>query len=115
MSESYIAHVCKNCDCVFMDIDSIDINTFAPDYKYCPKCVKLGYKNTKEAKELYKIKSRFEDLIYNEGSGVYPSPNEIWLLHKCQKIAKEYKSFGKNIHFRSIYKQALELLSYEGE
>lgn len=57
---NYIAHVCKNsrlkpsdpnyCDRIWVDEDRYNASK-PPTYKYCPECVKKGFKNKRRIKK----------------------------------------------------------------
>ena len=51
----YVIHVCKNsklkpdnpnyCDMAWVDVDKTNVKDTPPTWKYCPECVKKGFKN----------------------------------------------------------------------
>lgn len=53
----YVTHTCRNskaspkdpnyCDKAFIDIDRYNAQDTPPTWKYCPECVKKGFKNSK--------------------------------------------------------------------
>ena len=53
----YVTHTCKNsklkennpnyCFKAFVDVDVHNSRSLPPTWKYCPDCVKKGFKNTK--------------------------------------------------------------------
>lgn len=55
MNEVYVTHTCRNsklnpkdpnyCDEAWVDIDKTKVKDTPPTWKYCPKCVKKGFKN----------------------------------------------------------------------
>ena len=56
----YVVHVCKNsklkpsdpnyCDRAFIDVDKTHVRDIPPSWKYCPECVKKGFKNPRQRK-----------------------------------------------------------------
>lgn len=46
----YVTHTCKHCGCAFMDIDKYNVQNTPPSWKYCPECVKRGFKNPRTRK-----------------------------------------------------------------
>lgn len=51
----YVIHVCKNshlseddenyCERVWIDKDKTNVMNYPPSWKYCPECVRKGFKN----------------------------------------------------------------------
>ena len=56
-NDVYITHTCKNsklkpsdpnyCDRAWVDVDKTHATCTPPTWKYCPECVKKGFKNPK--------------------------------------------------------------------
>ena len=56
----YVIHVCKNsklkpsdpnyCDRAWIDEDKTHVRDYPPTWKYCPECVKKGFKNPRTRK-----------------------------------------------------------------
>jgi hypothetical protein len=56
----YVMHTCKNsklnpkdpnyCDRAWVDVDKTNVQDTPPTWKYCPECVKKGFKNPRERK-----------------------------------------------------------------
>ena len=99
-----------------LDIDEVNACVSAPDYKYCTVCCKQGYKNTKEAREIYRKVARFEEYIFNwQLESEQPKEDVDFIFNKCMQMVKEYQEFGKVINTVSIFNQAKEILSYVKE
>jgi len=114
--EIYCSHTCKNCESAFMDIDEVNAFYSAPNYKYCPDCVKKGFKNTSKNREEYKPVARLEEHIYNwTMEATQPKEDVDFIFDKCMNTVKEYYEFGKKINTRSIFLQAVEVLGYYKE
>lgn len=115
--KEYVSHTCKNCKCAFIDVDELNAQVEAPDYKYCPKCVKLGFKNTKELRENYRSSARVMEYIYKwrQEHDEIPEEDAEFIYNKCLEKVKEYKIYGKKMNTSSIFKQAVEILSYYKE
>ena len=57
---NYVTHTCKNsklkptdpnyCDRAFVDEDLHNATSIPPTWKYCPECVKKGFKNPRRRK-----------------------------------------------------------------
>ena len=57
---NYVTHTCKNsklkpsdpncCDRAWVDEDKTNVHDYPPTWKYCPECVKKGFKNPKRRK-----------------------------------------------------------------
>ena len=56
----YVTHTCKNskldpkdpnyCDRAWVDVDKTNVKDTPPTWKYCPECVKKGFKNPRTIK-----------------------------------------------------------------
>ena len=53
MSEVYVTHTCKHCGAAFVDVDKYNAQNEPPKWKYCPDCVKKGFKNKRTRKTNY--------------------------------------------------------------
>ena len=51
--EVYVTHTCKHCGSAFVDIDKTNVKDTPPNWKYCPECVKAGFKNPRTRKVKY--------------------------------------------------------------
>lgn len=55
--EQFVVHVCKNsklsssdenyCNNCWIDVDKTHVTSVPPTWKFCPECVKKGFKNPK--------------------------------------------------------------------
>lgn len=45
---AYVTHTCKKCGSAFVDIDEIGVIDTPSRSKYCPNCVRAGFKNKKK-------------------------------------------------------------------
>ena len=52
--EIYVTHTCKHCGAAFIDIDKTNVKDTPPNWKYCPECVKAGFKNPRTRKVKYR-------------------------------------------------------------
>lgn len=49
----YVTHTCKHCGAAFVDEDKYNAQNTPPQWKYCPECVKKGFKNPRTRKVNY--------------------------------------------------------------
>ena len=123
----YVAHICANslkkekdkdyCNNIWIDKDELDVYVNPPVYKYCEDCIKKGFKNDKKAKNKYKSIVSFEKYIYDwqcENKDLSKKDSDF-VYNKCMELLKQYIEFDKKISTKSIFKQALEILSYYKE
>lgn len=116
----YVTYTCKNKDCrkAFIDIDiNNNINEVPLQNRYCPDCVKRGFKNEKQ-----KRKTK-EELIAEDNLNFFLKQIEENNIEDKKDIAFLKKEFFKNIKTKtqlgcrinraSLFKQALEVLGYQ--
>lgn len=116
----YVTYTCKNKDCrkAFIDIDiNNNINEVPLQNRYCPDCVKNGFKNEKQ-----KRKTK-EELIAEDNLNFFLKQIEENNIEDKKDIAFLKKEFFKNIKTKtqlgcrinrvSLFKQAVEVLGYQ--
>lgn len=112
----YCSHTCKNCEIAFMSIDSLNAYLYPPDYKYCPDCVRKGFKNTPELKEEYRIFVRFQEYIYKWQETCDMDKKDIdFIFDKCLESANLCIKYNKPIRTKNILNEAIEVLGYYKE
>ena len=81
-NDVFVCHVCKNsklspndpnyCDNCWIDVDKTHATTHCPTWKYCPECVKKGFKNpktrniTRTPEQIEKFKQRMREYRENK-------------------------------------------------
>ena len=111
--KKYVSHTCKNCKVAFMDVDEIDVFLTPPDYKYCPECVKKGFKSTKQDREDYRRIARIEEYLYKwQDKSPQPKEDIDFIYNKSMDLIAEYIKFGKTLNTMTIFNQAKEILGY---
>lgn len=108
----YVTYTCKKCGKAFIDVDPLDnINELPLKNRYCPECVKNGYKNSKlitpEQLREKEIKQKIKELGYTD-------PKDVNFLKKYikQQIARK-EQLGQRIYLNYILKDAIEVLGYQ--
>lgn len=109
----YVTYTCKKCGCAFVDLDEFNEVFDTPlTTKYCPNCVKNGYKNKKLSQKERYIKL-FEMFIRDNKIELN---DDIKILKKHYfKIIKDYQDVDRKIIPSNIFNECLEILSYYKE
>jgi hypothetical protein len=114
----YITHTCRNKECerAFQNVDECNSQNIPPDYKYCPACLKKGFKNAdiKECKDLYKKKDLLHTYIFDHTPARLLEYQDI-VINKALDILNRHIELGRKFNLRSITKQAIEIAKYHAE
>ena len=120
----YVTYTCKNPKCrkAFIDLDPYnDINDEPLQTRYCPDCVKLGFKNEKykSKKDRMAIVKKRQDprgeyiKTHIKELGIKDQREKRFIISYCNKQNKHKTSVGVKIIISSIFRDALEVLSYQ--
>ena len=61
---NFVTHTCKHCGKAFIEQDNNNSQDVPPTWRYCPECVKNGYRNrvmTKNERHLVKLYDFYKD------------------------------------------------------
>lgn len=99
---TFVTHTCKNCGKAFVEQDNHNSQDTPPTWRYCPECVKKGFRN--------KIMTRDERVmvkLYN----FYQENNikDIKTQNYIKQIYLEYRNNGKQIRLSTIYNKVKKL------
>lgn len=115
LEKVFVTYTCKNkaCEKAFIDEDFFNnINEVPLKTRYCPECVKKGFKNTKPQK----IRTDVYISVFNEmllESNV-SEKKDVDFLKKYYNKQIDYKKENKyKIYPKKIFAEALEVLGYQ--
>jgi len=112
----WVSYTCANkkCESAFMNKDELNTQNDSPDYKYCPECVKAGFRNTLELKEAYKKWVAFMDryMAYEDEHGKFNEIQEDFLKKKAKQLMVERIKHGVNTNAKGILREIIEIMSY---
>lgn len=109
----YVTYTCKNpkCRCAFIDLDpNNSINDIPSKNRYCPECVKKGFKN-EQFKKIAKIENIFNQELLERN--ITDTKDIAFLRKTYNKTIKFKQENGFRVLPKSIFKEALEILSYQ--
>lgn len=111
--EVYVTYTCKNSKCrnAFLDLDPDNsINDVPLKTRYCPECVKKGFKN-EPFKKINKIDLAFKEEVLSRN---ITDAKDIAFLRKTYNKSVKFKQDNNfRVLPKSIFKEALEILSYQ--
>lgn len=111
----YVTYTCKKCGSAFVDLDpNDDINETPLKTRYCPDCVAKGYTNDKFVKKITLEQQRQKDIKTKLKANNITDDKDISFIKKyINKQITHKESTGQRIILNYIFKDALEVLSYQ--
>lgn len=111
----YVTYTCKKCGSAFVDLDpNDDINETPLKTRYCPDCVAKGYTNDKFVKKITLEQQRQKDIKIKLKANNITDDKDISFIKKyINKQIAHKESTGQRIILNYIFKDALEVLSYQ--
>lgn len=111
----YVTYTCKKCGSAFVDLDpNDDINEIPLKTRYCPDCVAKGYTNDKFVKKITLEQQRQKDIKTKLKANNITDDKDISFIKKyINKQIAHKESTGQRIILNYIFKDALEVLSYQ--
>lgn len=111
----YVTYTCKKCGSAFVDLDpNDDINETPLKTRYCPDCVAKGYTNDKFVKKITLEQQRQKDIKTKLKANNITDDKDISFIKKyINKQIAHKESTGQRIILNYIFKDALEVLSYQ--
>jgi len=111
----YVTYTCKKCGSAFVDLDpNDDINETPLRTRYCPDCVAKGYVNDKFVKKITLEQQRQKDIKTKLKANNITDDKDISFIKKyINKQIAHKESTGQRIILNYIFKDALEVLSYQ--
>lgn len=120
VEKTYVTYTCKNKNCrkAFIDLDpNNDINEEPLKNRFCPDCVKKGFKNPqlkpKSSKQIKESEDKIFILEKIKAYNIVDKKDINFILKYCKKNIERKNQNGLYVNRLNIFKEALEVLSYQ--